>query len=160
MLGGLFGVVTKNHLARDLYIGIDYHSHMGTETAGLACLDGDVKLVSLDISNSQFKSTVQEEYKKLQGTLGIGVISDSEDQQPVKFESKIGTFALCTAGFVRNAEALYNELIDEGVTFKNSRVKAGKTVPNQTEIVGELISKGKNVVDGVEAMYKKIDGAI
>lgn len=160
MLGGLFGVVTKNHLARDLYIGIDYHSHMGTETAGLACSDGDIKLVSLDISNSQFKSVVQEEYKRIQGTLGIGVISDSEDEQPVKFESKIGTFALCTAGFLRNAEALYSELISEGVTFKNSRVKAGVSVPNQTEIVGELISRGKSIVDGIEAMYQKIDGTI
>jgi amidophosphoribosyltransferase len=160
MLGGLFGVVTKNHLARDLYVGVDYHSHLGTETAGLACSDGDIKLVSLDISNSQFKSVMQEEYKKIQGTLGIGVISDSEDEQPVKFESKIGTFALCTAGVIRNAEALYNELIEKGVTFKNSRVKAGVTVPNQTEIAGELISRGKNVVDGIEAMYQKIDGTI
>jgi amidophosphoribosyltransferase len=160
MLGGLFGVVTKNHLARDLYVGVDYHSHLGTETAGIAYSDGDIKLVSLDISNSQFKSVMQEEYKKIQGTLGIGVISDSEDEQPVKFESKIGTFALCTAGVIRNIEALYSELIEEGVTFKNSRVKAGNTVPNQTEIAGELISRGKNVVDGIESMYQKIDGTM
>jgi amidophosphoribosyltransferase len=160
MLGGLFGVVSKNHLARDIYVGVDYHSHMGTEIGGLAFLDGDIKLVHCDISNSQFKSEMQEEYKKIQGSLGIGIISDIEDEQPIKFESKIGTFALCTAGVLRNAEELYSKLIEKGVTFKKSRVKAGKMVPNQTEIVGELISKGKDIVDGIETMYNKIDGTI
>jgi amidophosphoribosyltransferase len=160
MLGGLFGVVSKNHLARDLYVGVDYHSHLGTEIGGLAYLDSDVKLVCRDISNSQFKSEMQEEYRKIQGKLGIGIISDSEDEQPIKFESKIGTFALCTAGALRNARALYNKLIGEGVTFKKSRIKAGITVPNQTEIVGELISKGKDIVDGIETMYEEIDGTI
>lgn len=160
MLGGLFGVVSKNHLARDLYVGVDYHSHLGTEIGGLAYLDGDVRLVCRDISNSQFKSEMREVYNRIQGQLGIGVISDSPDEQPIKFESKNGTFALCTAGVIRNAETLYNELISEGVTFKKSRVKAGKTVPNQTEIVGELIGRGKSIVDGIETMYSKIDGTI
>ena len=160
MLGGLFGVVSKNHLARDLYVGVDYHSHLGTEIGGLAYLDGDIRLVCHDISNSQFKSELLEDYRKIQGSLGIGVISDIEDEQPVKFESKIGTFALCTAGVIRNSEALYNELISKGVTFKKSRTKAGKTIPNPTEIVGELVGKGKSIVNGIEKMYEKIDGTI
>jgi amidophosphoribosyltransferase len=160
MLGGLFGVSSKNHLKRDLFFGIDYHSHLGTEVGGLAFLDGDIKLVYHDISNSQFKSEFQKDYDTIKGILGIGVISDVDEEQPVRFTSKIGTFALCTAGFIRNAKDLYDELIETGATFKKSRVKSGKTVPNQTEIVGELISRGESVVDGIEKMYAKIEGSI
>lgn len=160
MLGGLFGVFSKGHLARDLFFGIDYHSHLGTEVGGLAFLDGDIKLVSRDISNSQFKSEFQKDYGKIRGVLGIGAISDVEEEQPVKFESKIGTFALCTTGFIRNIGDLYNKLIETGATFKKSEVRVGRKVLNQTEIVGELISKGKNIVDGIEKMYEKIEGTI
>ncbi len=160
MLGGLFGVFSKNHLTRDLFFGVDYHSHLGTEIGGLAFLDGDVKMISHDISNSQFKSEFQKDYSSMKGALGIGVISDVEEEQPVKFESKIGTFALCTTGFIRNAKGLYRELIESGVTFKNSRVRSGETLPNQTELVGELISTGRSIVDGIEKMYEKIEGSI
>jgi len=160
MLGGLFGVFSKNHLTRDLFFGVDYHSHMGTEIGGLAFLDGDIKMISRDISNSQFKSEFQKDYDSIKGVLGIGVISDVEEEQPVKFESKIGTFALCTTGFIRNARRLYRELIEAGVTFKNSRVRSGETLPNQTELVGELISTGRDIVDGIEKMYEKIEGSI
>ncbi len=160
MLGGLFGVSSKTNLTLDLFYGIDYHSHLGTEVGGLAFLDGDIELISHDISNSQFKSEFQKDYSRIKGVLGIGVISDEQEEQPIKFESKIGTFALCTAGFVRNLRALYNELVETGVTFKKSRVKAHETLPNQTEIVGELISRGRDIVDGIERMYERIEGSI
>jgi len=159
-MGGLFGVISKNNLARDLFFGIDYHSHLGTEVGGLAFLDDDVKVVSHDISNSQFKSEFQRDYGAIKGGLGIGVISDREEEQPVKFESKIGTFALCTTGLLRNARELYFELIESGATLKKSSFKAGGPALNQTEIVGELISRGDNVIDGIEKMYQKIDGSI
>ncbi|MEM2715058.1 MAG: amidophosphoribosyltransferase, partial [Candidatus Bathyarchaeia archaeon] len=101
MLGGLFGVVSKENLARDLFFGVDYHSHMGTEIGGLAYLDEDIRVISYDISNSQFKSLMQKHYNEIRGVMGIGVISSIEDEQPLKFESKIATFALCTAGFIK-----------------------------------------------------------
>ncbi|MBS7624883.1 amidophosphoribosyltransferase [Candidatus Bathyarchaeota archaeon] len=160
MLGGLFGVVSKENLARDLFFGVDYHSHMGTEIGGLAYLDEDIRVISYDISNSQFKSLMQKHYNEIRGVMGIGVISSIEDEQPLKFESKIGTFALCTAGFIKNARELYEELIAEGASFKKTRLTPKGPIPNQTEIVGEIISRGKNIVDGIETMYKKIDGTI
>ncbi|MDH5687306.1 MAG: amidophosphoribosyltransferase, partial [Candidatus Bathyarchaeota archaeon] len=93
-MGGLFGAVSENNLARDLFFGVDYHSHLGTEVGGLAFLDDDIKMVYHDISNSQFKSEFQKDYGKVRGKIGIGVISDLAEEQPVKFESRIGTFAL------------------------------------------------------------------
>jgi len=160
MLGGLFGVYSKGHLSTDLFFGIDYHSHLGTEVGGLAFLDGNIRLISRDISNSQFKSEFHKDQGRIKGTLGIGVISNVQEEQPLRFESRIGAFALCTAGFIGNAKELYSELIGNGATFKRSRTRSGKTVLNQTEIAGELVSRGKNVVDGIERMYEKIDGSI
>ena len=88
------------------------------------------------------------------------MISDEKYRQPVKFETKIGTYALCTAGYIRNEKSLYNELISQGATFKVSNVEKEKVLINQTEIVGELISRGKSIIDGIEKMFKKIEGSI
>jgi amidophosphoribosyltransferase len=160
MLGGLFGVISENTFARDLFFGIDYHSHLGTEVGGLAFLDGDIHSISEDISNGQFKTYIQKHYERIKGRLGVGVISDIKEEQPIKFESKIGTFALCTIGLIRNSEKLSAELIERGVTLKKSKEKEGKKILNQTEIIGELICSGENLVDGIERMYKKIEGSI
>ena len=142
MLGGLFGVVCKDSCSKELFFGIDYHTHLGTEVSGLAILDGDIEVISHDISNSQFKSRFGKHYAHLKGKLGIGVISDVKEEQPVRFEAKIGNFALCTVGLIKNSKALYSDLIKDGVTFKRSHGKSGQNVLNQTEIVGELICQG------------------
>ena len=160
MLGGLFGIASKNDFTRSLFFGIDYHSHLGTEVGGLAYLDGDIKLLVYDISNSQFKSELQQDYNRIEGNLGIGVISDLKEEQPLKFESDIGTFALCTIGLIKNVEKLYQQLIKQGATFKKSGFVDGTVIPNQTEIVGELISRGDNLIQGIEKMYEEIEGTI
>ncbi len=160
MLGGLFGVASRNNCARDLFFGTDYNTHLGTEVGGLAILDGDIEVFSHDISNSQFKSKFGKHYGKLNGTLGIGVISDTKEEQPIKFETKMGDFALCTVGLIKNSKELYAELIQNGSTFKKSRQRAKASNVNQTEIVGELICEGNSIADGIRKMYEKIDGSI
>jgi amidophosphoribosyltransferase len=160
MLGGLFGVASKDSCTRDLFFGTDYNTHLGTEVGGLALLNGDIEIISHDISNSQFKSKFNKHYGKLKGRLGIGVISDIKEEQPIKFETKIGNFALCTIGLIKNSKEVHSELIDKGATFKSSKQKKGTTIFNQTEIVGELICTGNSIVNGIEKMYKKIDGSI
>jgi amidophosphoribosyltransferase len=160
VLGGLFGVASKDNCVRDLFFGTDYNTHLGTEVGGLALLNGDIEIISHDISNSQFKSKFGKYYGKLKGRLGIGVISDIKEEQPIKFETKIGNFALCTIGLIKNSKEVHSELIDKGATFKSSKQKKGTAIFNQTEIVGELICTGNSIVDGIEKMYKKIDGSI
>jgi amidophosphoribosyltransferase len=160
MLGGLFGVASKNNCVRDLFFGTDYNTHLGTEVGGLALLNGDIEIIFHDISNSQFKSKFNKHYGELKGKLGVGVISDIKEEQPIKFETKIGNFALCTIGLIKNSKDLYSELIEKGATFKRSRQKVSTNILNQTEIVGELICTGNSVIDGIEKMYKKIDGSI
>jgi amidophosphoribosyltransferase len=160
MLGGLFGVASKNNCTRDLFFGTDYNTHLGTEVAGLALLDEDIEVLSHDISNSQFKSKFSKQYGKLKGKLGIGVISDVKEEQPIKFQTKIGNFALCTVGLIKNSTELYKDLVENGATFKKSRRKVGVNNLNQTEIVGELICRGSTIADGIEKMYEKIKGSI
>ncbi|MCK5628718.1 amidophosphoribosyltransferase [Candidatus Bathyarchaeota archaeon] len=160
MLGGLFGVISKRDCVKDLFFGTDYHTHLGTEIGGLALLDGKIKIISKDISNSQFKSEFGKYYEKLQGNCGIGVISDTKEEQPIMFEARIGSFALCTIGLIKNSKILYSELIETGATLKKSREEAGESILNQTEIVGELICNGTDLVNGIEKMYDKINGSI
>jgi amidophosphoribosyltransferase len=85
MLGGLFGVASKDSCTRDLFFGTDYNTHLGTEVAGLALLDGDIEILSHDISNSQFKTKFSKYYGKLKGKLGIGVISDIKSKDKHKY---------------------------------------------------------------------------
>jgi len=160
MLGGLFGVASKDSCKKDLFFGTDYNTHLGTEVAGLALLDDDIEILFHDISNSQFKSKFSKYYGKLKGNLGIGVISDTKEEQPIKFETKIGNFALCTVGLIKNSRELYQELVEKGATFKKSSQKASTSILNQTEIVGELICTGDSMADGIEKMYSKITGSI
>lgn len=160
MLGGLFGVSSKENCMRDLFFGTDYNTHLGTEVGGIAILDGEIETVSHDISNSQFKSKFLKHSKELKGNLGIGVISDTPEEQPLRFESKIGTFALCTVGLIKNSQQLFSDLMADGATFKKTIQKSGAKIPNQTELVGELICTGDNIVDGIQKMYEQIEGTI
>ncbi len=160
MLGGLFGVASKGNCLSDLFFGTDYNTHLGTEMGGLAMLDGDLKIVTHNISNSQFKFRFGKYFGKLEGNLGIGVISDLGETQPIKFEAKIGNFAVCTVGLIKNEEELFSSLTRKGATFKNSRFEDGKSVLNQTEIVGELICTGENILDGIKKVYQSLEGSI
>lgn len=160
MLGGLFGVASKGNCVKDLFYGTDYNTHLGTEVGGLALLDGEIETFSQDISNSQFKTRFGDQYENLNGELGIGVISDTREEQPLKFESKIGTFALCTVGLIKNSEQVFTSLMAQGTTFKKSARKDGANVPNQTELVGELICRGSGIIDGIQKMYETIEGTI
>ena len=160
MLGGLFGVASYDNCARELFFGTDYNTHLGTEVGGLALLNDEIEVISHDISNSQFKSRFGKHYRKMKCRAGIGVISDVKEEQPIKFETKIGNFALCTVGLLRNSKELHQDLVDKGATFKKSIKKAGVTHLNQTEIVGELICRGSSIANGIEKMYAQINGTI
>jgi len=56
-MSGLFGIVSNDNCVPNLYYGIDYHSHLGTEYGGIAYIDKNGKPIKKihDISNSQFK---------------------------------------------------------------------------------------------------------
>jgi len=153
-MSGIFGVISKDNCQNDLFYGTDYHSHLGTQFAGLALWGEDLVRKIHDIRGSQFKTKFYEDYKTMKGNSGIGVIS-ANDEQPIVLNSKLGTFAIVANGFVDNASKLAEELYKEGQSF--SEITDGSV--NLSELVAKLIIHGKNIVDGIEYMFSKIEGS-
>lgn len=154
-MSGIFGVISKADCSDDLFYGTDYHSHLGSQFAGLAVYGKEgIERKIHDIRSTQFKAKFFEDYKKMQGGIGIGVIS-ANDEQPIVINSRFGTFAIVTNGFIDNSQELAKELFKKGYSF--SEVTDGKV--NQTELAAKLIIHGKNIVSGIEYMFSKIVGS-
>ncbi|MFC1666968.1 amidophosphoribosyltransferase [Candidatus Omnitrophota bacterium] len=154
-MSGVFGVVAEKNCAVDLFYGVDYQTHLGTEYGGIAVLsEKRIYRQIHDTAQSQFKSKFYEDYKKFEGKYGIGVISDS-DTQPMFLNAKFGSFAICTAGLIENTKELIKELHKDGHSF--SETEDGSS--NAIEILAKLISKGEDFVSGIEYMFSKIIGS-
>lgn len=154
-MSGIFGVVSQRNCLEDLFYGTDYHSHLGTQFAGLAVWEKEGLMRKIhDIRGSQFKTKFYEDYKKMSGNKGIGVIS-ARDEQPICVNSKFGPFAIVTNGFIDNADELASQLYKEGKSLSemtDSRV-------NLTELVAKLIINGGDLISGIEHMFSRIEGS-
>lgn len=155
-MSGLFGVVDKKgeDCAKTLFTGIDYHSHLGTQFGGMAIWSKKLTRWIHDISQSQFKSKFYDDYHKMKGDKGIGVISDKEEQ-PMYINSKFGPFAICTSGLIENSRELMQDLFKQGVSFS----ELSDDHVNTTELIGKLIARGDDLVSGIEEMFDKIKGS-
>jgi len=153
-MSGIFGVAGKGDCQNDLFYGTDYHSHLGTQFAGLAAWGKELIRKIHDIRGSQFKAKFYEDYRSMQGNRGIGVISAS-DEQPIVINSRFGKFAIVVNGFIDNAKVLAEELYRDGESF--SEVTDGKV--NNAELVAKLIIQGKDLVAGIEKMFARIKGS-
>jgi len=153
-MSGIFGVVAKKNCLEDLYYGTDYHSHLGTQFAGLAVYGDELTRKIHDIKGSQFKAKFHEDYLKMPGNKGIGVIS-ARDEQPIVMNSKFGPFAVVSDGFIDNAGKLAKELFKKGRSF--SEVVEGKI--NFVEMTAKIIISGKTITEGIEKVFSKIQGS-
>ena len=155
-MGGFFGVASKTDCVSDLFFGTDYHSHLGTMRGGLAVKNKNGFARNIhDISNSQFRSKFEDDIGKMEGNLGIGVISDYEDQ-PILVGSHLGTYAIVTVGILQNLDALAAEAFKHRATHF-SEMARGEV--NPTELVATLINKEKTFEDGLRSALKAIDGS-
>ncbi|MEW6334702.1 MAG: amidophosphoribosyltransferase, partial [Thermodesulfobacteriota bacterium] len=155
-MGGIFGVVSAGSCAKTLFYGTDYHSHLGTENAGLAVLgaDGFCNVIH-SISQAQFKSRFVDDYRKIEGWAGIGAIDDTSPQ-PLIIRSKFGTYALAATGLITNKDDLTAKLLREGASF-NEMADGGV---NSVELVAKLINRGRDIVDGIAGMQQAIEGSV
>ena len=153
-MSGIFGVSSRSDCVQTLFYGTDYHTHLGTEYGGMAILGDEFSRHIHNISQSQFKSKFYEDYKHMPGNIGIGVISDS-DEQPIYLNSKFGPFCIVTVGLIENKEELVRDLLDKGVSF----TEMTKGAVNSTELIAKLINLGKDIVDGIEMMFEAIEGS-
>ncbi|MGN0235782.1 MAG: amidophosphoribosyltransferase [Paludibacteraceae bacterium] len=155
-MAGFFGEVSTVSCVTDVFYGTDYHSHLGTRRAGMATYDPEngFRRVIHSIKNSPFRTKFEDELAGFSGNAGIGIISDT-DAQPLLFNSHLGRFAVSTVGRINNAEELVAHLLEENMHL--SEFSSGRI--NPTELVGLLIVKGKDFVDGIENVYRQIQGS-
>lgn len=154
-MSGLCGVVAKEGCTETLLIGTDYHSHLGSQLAGMAVQkNGGFEKKIHDISQGQFKSKFEGDIGSLQGNMGIGVISD-HDAQPLLIQSSFGTYALAMTGNIDNKEALVESVFKRGSIFTES--SHGGT--NGIELLAKLIETGADLVEGLSRVWDLVDGA-
>ncbi len=155
-MGGFFGVAAKADCLADLFYGTDYHSHLGTMRGGMATWGTDrfIRFIH-DITNSQFRSKFEDDLPRLTGNLGIGVISDFEDQ-PLIIGSHLGTYALVTVGRILNLDDLAAEAFRGHATHFS---EMGGSGINPTELVATLINREDSFEAGIAYAQEVIQGS-
>jgi len=154
-MGGFFGVASKQDCVADLFYGIDYHSHLGTQRGGMVTRNATgFKRNIHDISNTPFRTKFEDELPKHTGEIGIGVISDYEDQ-PLMIGSHHGIYAIVTVGRIDNLEELAGEAVGKAVHF--AELKGNEY--NPTEMVATLINQGSTIVEGIQHAQELIKGS-
>ncbi|MFA6215234.1 MAG: amidophosphoribosyltransferase [Patescibacteria group bacterium] len=168
-MSGIFGVSHQDTRTciLDVVYGTDYHSHLGSQRAGMTFVTGGQLWRKIhDISaGAQFKDRFEKDITTLTNTLkfgnpvkdaklGIGVISD-HDAQPVIVDSAFGTFAIVTMGLINNLEELVERLRQTAPLIGTNGTKI-----NSTEVVARLICQGQDFVTGINNLWSQIDGSI
>ncbi|MGN0268513.1 MAG: amidophosphoribosyltransferase [Lachnospiraceae bacterium] len=155
-MGGFFGAACKDSCTFDLFFGTDYHSHLGTRRAGMAVYgkDGFSKSIH-NIENTPFRSKFEGNLSKLEGTMGIGCISDFE-AQPILVRSHHGTFAITTVGKINNANEIVQEILKNNVHF--FEMSNGEI--NPTELVAAIINQKENLIEGIQYALDIVDGSL
>ena len=155
-MGGFFGTVAQDECKTDLFYGTDYNSHLGTKRGGMVTHKrgkGFCRSIH-NLENTYFRTKFEGELDEFEGNAGIGIISDN-DPQPIVFNSHLGKFAIVTVAKINNIEEIEKELL--AAKLHLSELSSGKT--NPTELVGLLITQGKDFVDGIEKVYDKVKGS-
>ncbi|OON89836.1 amidophosphoribosyltransferase [Pyramidobacter sp. C12-8] len=156
-MGGFFAAALREDCVFDLFFGTDYHSHLGTRRAGLAVYGkkGFDRAIH-NIENSPFRTKFEKEANAMQGTMGIGCISDY-DPQPLVVRSHHGTYAITTVGRVNNKDHLLDVIMkNTGIHF--FEMTSGDI--NSTELVAALINQKDSLVEGIRSAQEMIDGSM
>lgn len=154
-MGGFFGAVKKKSAILDVFFGTDYHSHLGTVSAGIASYDKDNGIIRKihNIENAPFRTKFGEVIGRLDGTSAIGVINDT-DPQPLVVRSRLGTYAICFVGVINNVTELVNENVEK---FGQLTAMSHGGV-NTTELLAALINSQASFTDGIVYAWEKIHG--
>lgn len=155
-MGGFFGTISVKSCVDDLFYGTDYNSHLGTKRAGLVTFDkqqGFCRSIH-SLERNYFRSKFEDELAKFAGNQGIGVISDT-DPQPIIVNSHLGRYAVATVAKINNLDAIAGEMLAKRMHL--SEMSANQI--NQTEMVALLINMGDSFVEGINNVYRKIEGS-
>ncbi len=156
-MGGYFGAVSSRDVTLDVFYGTDYHSHLGTKRGGMALyseekgFDREIH----NIENSPFRTKFEGSIDSMNGTAGIGCISDS-DPQPLLIHSNLGTYAICFVGKINNADALMKQYL----AFSGGHFDAmtGGRI-NNTELLASMVDQKSDFVSGLKFAQEAIEGS-
>ena len=157
-MGGFFGAISRKNCKYDVFFGTDYHSHLGTKRGGMAFWSEEKGFQRQihNIENTPFRTKFEGDLKKLDGSVGLGCISDT-DPQPLLVRSHLGMFAIATVGIITNAEDLVAETFS-GPGHYFMAMSSGKV--NANELIAALINRRDNLIDGIRHAQSLIEGSI
>lgn len=155
-MGGFFGATSRRNCILDVFFGTDYHSHLGTRRGGMAAYDSEIGMQREihNIQNSPFRTKFEGILDEMTGNAAIGCISDT-DPQPILIRSKLGVYAICTIGIIRNADYL----IQTHLNYSGGHFDAmtGGRV-NSNELIAAIIDQKDNFADGIRFAQDMIEG--
>ena len=156
-MGGFFGVVSRKNCKYDVFFGTDYHSHLGTKRGGMAFFDKEKGFQRQihNIENTPFRTKFETDLNKMNGTVGVGCISDS-DPQPLLVRSHLGMFAVANVGLINNAEDIVSEIFQKPGHYFMA-MSSGKV--NDAELIAMLVNRFDNLVDGIKYVQEVVEGS-
>ncbi len=156
-MGGFFAVASKESCVMDLFFGTDYHSHLGTRRGGMAVYgENGFNRAIHNIQNSPFRTKFERDVDEMEGTIGVGCISDFEPQ-PLLINSHLGSFAISTVGRVNNVDELVKECYEFGHT--HFQEMSGGVI-NPTELMAAMINQKSSYVEGLKYVQERVDGSM
>ena len=156
-MGGFFGAIAQKNVKHDVFFGTDYHSHLGIKRGGLVFYDeasGFQRQIH-NIENTPFRTKFESDLNKMNGTIGIGCISDS-DPQPLLVRSHLGMFAVVNVGRINNAEDIVQQILEKPGHYFMA-MSSGKV--NDTELIAMLINRFDNLVEGIQYVQQVVEGS-
>ncbi len=156
-MGGFFGAISCKNVKHDIFFGTDYHSHLGTKQGGLAFYDPEMGFSRQihNIENTPFRTKFENDMVKMNGTAGIGAISDT-DPQPLLVRSHLGMFAIANVGVINNAEELVADTFSAPGHYFMA-MSSGKV--NDGELIAALICRCSSLVEGIKFAQNRIQGS-
>ncbi len=155
-MGGIFGTISQKDCVNDLFYGTDYNSHLGSKRAGMVTFDkerGFTRSIH-SLERSYFRTKFEDELSSFCGRQGLGVISDT-DPQPIIVNSHLGRYAVVTVAKINNLTDIADELLKQRMHL--SELSANTL--NQTELVALLINMGNSFVEGINHVFRRIEGS-
>jgi amidophosphoribosyltransferase len=108
-----------------------------------------------NIENAQFRSKFDDDITKMKGQMGVGCISDTEDQ-PLIIGSHLGNYAIVTVGRINNISEIVESAFEKRTTHFAETTGDGF---NPTEVTASLIDTGESIVEGIRRAQELIDGS-
>ena len=155
-MGGFFGAVGTEDVISDVFFGTDYHSHLGTKSAGMAAFANDRGLQRKihNIGNAPFRTQFDGILEEMRGTAAIGTINDT-DPQPLLVTSRLGRYAISFVGVINNTDELISYYVEHCAGQLNAITGGGV---NTTELLAAYINQKDTLAEGIEYARDRIDG--